>query len=108
MRGERGSVTAEFAAALPAVVLLLALALGALAAGSMSVRLQDAAGLTARALARGDPPDAAQSIAGALVPGVAVSRHDRSGLVCVLLTTRAPGALSGLQLRAESCALAER
>jgi hypothetical protein len=108
MRGERGSVTAEFVAALPAVVLLLALALGALALGSQSVRLQDAAGLTARALARGDPPEAADAIAGALVPGVAVARSERSGLVCVLLMTRGSGPLSGLQLRAESCALAER
>ena len=105
---ERGSVTAEFAAALPAVVLLLALGLGALAVGAQSVRLQDAAGLTARALARGDPPSAAAAIAATLVPGAAVSRRDRSGLVCVLLTTQASGPLSSLQLRAESCALAEQ
>ena len=105
---EQGSVTAEFAAALPAVVLLLALSLGALAVGSQSVRLQDAAGLTARALARGDPPAAAAAIAASLVPGAGVARRDRSGLVCVLLTTRASGPLAALELRAESCALAEQ
>ncbi|MFC0681972.1 TadE family type IV pilus minor pilin [Lysobacter korlensis] len=89
-------------------MLLMALALGALAVGSQSVRLQDAAGLTARALARGDPPPAAEGIAGVLVPGAVVSRRDRAGLVCVVLTARAPGPLSALELRAESCALAER
>ncbi len=108
MRGDRGSVTAELAATLPAVVLLLALALGALAVGSQSVRLQDAAGLTARALARGDPPDRAQAIAGELVPGAVITQHDRSGMVCVRLATRVPGLLSGFELGAESCALAEQ
>ena len=108
MRGERGSVTAEFAAALPAVVLLLGMALGAFAVGSQAVRLQDAAGLSARALARGDPPASAEGTAGALVPGATIERRDRSGLVCVVVTGRAPGMLSALELQAESCALAER
>jgi hypothetical protein len=105
---ERGSVTAEFAVALPAVVLVLGLALGALAVGSQSVRLQDAAGLAARALARGEPPGEVAGIAGALVPGVGLARSDRSGLVCAVLAVRAAGVLSGIELRAESCALAER
>jgi hypothetical protein len=107
MHGERGSVTAEFAAALPAVVLLLALALGALSVGSQSVRVQDAAGLAARALARGESLAAAAGLAGSLVPSAAIAQADRGGLVCAIVTARAPGLLAALELRAESCALAE-
>ena len=107
MGGDRGSVTAEFAVAVPAVVLLLGLALGALAVGSQAVRLQDAAGLAARALARGEPPAEVAGMVGALVPGAGVGRSDRSGLVCAALSVRAPGPLAGIELRAESCALAE-
>jgi hypothetical protein len=107
MRGDRGSVSAEFAAALPAVVLLLGLALGSLTVGAHSVRLQDAAGLAARALARGEAQSAAQTMAGALAPGAQLARTDRSRLVCVQLTARAPGLLSAVELKAESCALAE-
>jgi hypothetical protein len=105
--GDRGSVTAEFAAALPAVVLMLGLALAAFAVGSQSVRLQDAAGLVARATARGEPPSMVAGMAAALVPGAVVERRDRSGLVCAVVTGRAAGLLAGIELRAESCALAE-
>jgi hypothetical protein len=105
---ERGSVTAEFAVALPAVVLVLGLALGALAVGSQSVRLQDAAGLAARALARGEPPGLVAGMTGTLVPGARLARSDRAGLLCAVITVRAEGVLAGIELRAESCALAER
>ncbi len=108
MHGERGSVTAEFAAALPAVVLLLGLALAAFAVGSQTVRLQDAAGLAARVMARGEPPAAVAAAVEALVPQAAVGRAERSGLVCAVVSARAAGALAHLELRAESCALAER
>jgi hypothetical protein len=107
VRGERGSVTAELAAALPAVVLLLGLVLGAFAVGSQTVRLQDAAGLAARAMARGEPPPGVTGMVGLLVPGAAVDRRERSGLVCAVVTAPAAGPLASLQLRAESCALAE-
>jgi hypothetical protein len=105
--GDRGSVTAEFAAALPAVVLLLGVALAAIALGSEGVRLQDAAGLAARAMARGESPSAVAGMVSALAPGAALVRAERSGLVCAVLTVRAAGPLSGIELRAESCALAE-
>ncbi len=108
MGGERGSVTAEFAAALPAVVLLLGLALSALALGSQSVRLQDAAGLAARAYGRGESPSAVAKMVGELVPGAALERWARSGLVCVAVVATPRGPLHGVNLRAESCALAER
>ncbi|MHA7169678.1 TadE family type IV pilus minor pilin [Arthrobacter bambusae] len=51
---EYGAVTAEFAVALPSVLLLLALLLAGSAAGLTQLRLEEAARAGARALARGD------------------------------------------------------
>lgn len=52
--GERGAVTAEFAVALPAVLLVLGLLLAGAAAGLTQLRLEEAARAGARALARGE------------------------------------------------------
>jgi hypothetical protein len=59
-------VTAEFAVALPAVLLLLALLLSGAAAGVTQLRLEEAALAGARALARGEDPAAVQGIVKAL------------------------------------------
>ena len=58
----RGAVTAEFAVALPAVLLLLALLLAGASAGVTQLRLEEAARAGARALARGEDPAAVQGI----------------------------------------------
>jgi len=58
----RGAVTAEFAVALPAVLLLLALLLAGAAGGVTQLRLEEAARAGARALARGEDPAAVQGI----------------------------------------------
>ena len=58
----RGAVTAEFAVALPAVLLLLAMLLAGSAAGITQLRLEDAARAGARALARGEDPAAVNGI----------------------------------------------
>jgi hypothetical protein len=58
----RGAVTAEFAVALPAVVLLLALLLAGSAAGITQFRLEEAARAGARALARGEDAGAVDGI----------------------------------------------
>lgn len=57
-----GAITAEFAVALPAVLLLLALLLSGAAAGVTQLRLEEAAHAGARALARGDDPAAVEGI----------------------------------------------
>jgi len=57
-----GAVTAEFAVALPAVLLLLALLLAGAASGVTQFRLEEAARAGARALARGEDPVAVQGI----------------------------------------------
>lgn len=51
---ERGSATAEFALALPAVVLVLLLAISLAMQGAARVSLEDAARAAARELARGE------------------------------------------------------
>jgi len=103
-RRERGSVTAEFAIALPAVILVLACSLSGLQVAGQQLRLQDAAASAARAAARdGDPSAAAR-----LAPGAMISRWSDGGLVCVRLSI-ASAALVGtpmqLTLSASSCAL---
>ena len=67
---DRGSVVAEFAVALPAVVLVLAVGVGALAAASRQVRLQDAVADAARLSARGE---SAQRVRDAVAATVAVA-----------------------------------
>ncbi|MEV7133856.1 TadE family type IV pilus minor pilin [Arthrobacter sp. NPDC093128] len=59
---DRGAVTAEFAVALPAVLLLLALLLAGSAAGITQLRLEEAARAGARALARGEDAGAVDGI----------------------------------------------
>lgn len=65
---DAGMVTAEFAVALPALVLVLALALGALGLALDQVRCVDAARAGARAAARGDDVVAVRAEAGRVAP----------------------------------------
>lgn len=60
--GQSGAVTAEFAVALPAVVLLLAFLLAGGAAGLTQLRLEEAARAGARAYARGESGEAVEGI----------------------------------------------
>ncbi len=64
-------VTAELAACLPVLVLLLAVALSTVSVASARIRAEDAAREAARAAARGDPAVAAQ-LAQAAAPGATV------------------------------------
>lgn len=59
---ERGAVTAEFAVALPAVILLVSFLLAGGAAGMTQLRLEEGARAGARALARGESISAVQEI----------------------------------------------
>lgn len=95
-RGELGSVTAEFATAIPAVLLVLACCLAGLQLGAQQVRLQDAASATARSLARGEAAPAT---------GARVTTRTEGALLCARLEAAAGGVLP-LMLSAEGCALA--
>ena len=100
-RVEQGAVTAELAVALPSLVLVLAVALGAVGLGVAQVRCVDAARLGARLLARGEPTaDALHEVARAAPTGARVSVVEGDGRVTVTVTGDVPvvlGALGGLE-----------
>ena len=100
-----GSVTAEFAVTLPAVILVLACCLSGMQVAGQQLRLQDAAAAAARSLARGD---SASATAGRLAPGATVAQRADGELDCVTLTTSSTavlGAVVGFTLSASGCAL---
>lgn len=90
-------MTAEFAAVIPAVMLVLAGSMLCLQLASQQLRLQDAAAVTARALARGD---AAPSYAGA----TRTTSHSGDLLCATLRLAARPPVF--VELAAQSCALA--
>ena len=106
-RSERGSITAEFAAVLPAVILVLAGCLSCVQVAGQQLRLQDAAADAARVVARGEGQAAAAALAARLVPEASLSQSSDGDLVCVRLAApSAPfGILLGITLGASSCAL---
>ncbi|TJY69854.1 hypothetical protein E4J89_09145 [Arthrobacter sp. CAU 1506] len=90
---ERGSVTAEFAVALPAVVVVLAFLLAGAAAGAAQLNLEKAAQAAVRQLGRGETKAAAahtvRSIAGD--EAVLVADSGSGGWVAVRVTASVPG-----------------
>ena len=100
-------MTAEFAAVVPAIVVLLALCLSAVQVAGVQVRASDAAADAARMAARGDGAGAVASHVRGLISGASVIVEPRGSLVCVRV--RAPAAGSGpfaaLTISASSCAL---
>ncbi len=71
-RSERGAVTAELAVAVPALLLVLALALSAVRLGVDRLRCADAAQVGARLLARGEDEGSARAAAQRVAPRDAV------------------------------------
>jgi Flp pilus assembly protein TadG len=103
---ERGSVTAEFAVVLPAVVMVLVVALSGLQVAGQQLRLQSATVDAARLLARGD--GGASSLVSRAVRGAQLTQSTRGDLVCV--EARAPtsvGVLFALTISASACQLSE-
>ena len=96
-RPEHGAATAELAVALPALVLVLALALAALDVGIAQVRCVDAARIGARLLARGDAPGRALAEVRAAAPrGAQVGVEMTGERVGVTVTAALPGLLEPL------------
>jgi len=95
-RGERGSVTAETAVVLPALVLLTVAVFWGIAVCAAQLRCIDAARAGARAAARGEDPAASAAAARAAAPQGATVHMVRNGeQVRVLVAARIdpPGAL---------------
>lgn len=108
---ERGMVTAEFAVVLPAVVLVLALAVGALGLAWDQIRCVDAAGAGARAAARGDSAAAVTLVARRAAPAgavLSVNLADDLVSVSVVSGARVAGGLLPPWLSASSTAWAAR
>jgi hypothetical protein len=103
--GERGSVVAEFAVALPAVALVLMLGVGALGVSARHVRLQDAVADASRLAARGEGEERVSGFVSAAVPGATSVIVTRDDLVCVTASAEVSGGVP-LILTATSCALA--
>jgi Flp pilus assembly protein TadG len=109
--GEHGMVTAEFAVVLPAVVLVLALSLGALGLALDQIRCVDAARAGARAASRGDSDGAVILVTRRAAPAEALVSMARSGdlvRVSVVSRPRVAGSLLPSWLRASSAASAAR
>jgi len=109
--GEHGMVTAEFAVVLPAVVLVLALSLGALGLALDQIRCVDAARAGARAASRGDSDGAVILVTRRAAPSEALVSMATSGdlvRVSVVSRPRVAGSLFPAWLRASSTASAAR
>ncbi len=107
--GDRGSVTAEAAVAVPALVVFAMALVWALMAASAQIQCVDAARAGARAAARSEPPAAAVAAARSAAPDgarVTVGRAGDLWRVRVEAAAPGPGAL-GLTLSAEAAAFAE-
>lgn len=103
---ERGSVAAELALALPAVILTLLLGVGALSAATTQVSLQDAAADAARLLGRGESVAAAHAAVAASVSDARVSNELHGDLTCVSARVDVTvGRIISIPLAASSCAL---
>lgn len=104
-------VTAEFAVAIPALLIVLVLALSAVTAAMDQLRCIDAARATARALARGDSTGEALELGRPLAPAAAEFTFGGSAAtVEVSVRGRAPAALGWLGSTAtpQSSAVAAR
>lgn len=100
-RPDAGMVTAELAVALPALAVVLVLALSALATVTDQVRCVDAARAVARAVARGDDPASATAVGRRLAPrGAHVEVTAGDELVEARVTGTSFPALSWLGARA--------
>ena len=118
---EEGVITAEFAVALPAVTVVLALCLGAASPGVAQLKVEESARTAARAAARGDSEaqirsavsriDPAQSVQISVSPDdVAVTEAGRARQVHVRVSRPAPGVIgsvTGWVLRADAHARVE-
>jgi Flp pilus assembly protein TadG len=111
-RGDAGTVTAELAVALPAVVLLLAALLTVGSVMSAQLRCQDAARAGARWAARGEGRAAVERVAARVAPdGAVIDVGSGSETVTVSVTARVGTGLGfevGGPFRVSATATAQR
>ena len=101
---ERGSVTAELVLAIPAIMMLLAIFIGAMGLQLERFRLVDLAATLARADARGESAEVLQELMHQWQPSANFKVQSTQELVCVAVTK----ATSILGLPAKIFALTEK
>lgn len=102
---QRGAVTAEFAIVLPAVLLVMSLAIGAILLATHRLTLTSAAAEIARLEARGETVSATARLE-TTGSGVHISRSVEEGLYCVTLQSQPlGGALGGVMVASRACAV---
>jgi hypothetical protein len=107
---DSGSVTAELVLTLPAVMMIVALALGVMSIQLQRMELVSAASTIARAIARDEPIDVVDELVSDLGEQVGFEIQEEMGVVCVILRSEI-GFLSidltGLELVESQCAKAQ-
>ena len=107
---DTGSVTAELVLAIPAVMMIVALALGAMSVQLQRMELVSAASTIARAIARGEPIEIVDALVTELGEQVGFEIQEELGVICVVLRSEI-GILSidlpGLELIESQCAKAQ-
>ena len=109
-RQDSGSVTAELVLALPAVVMIVAMALGAMSVQLQRMELVSAASTIARAIARGEPIAIVDALVSELGEQVGFEIQEELGVVCVVLRSEIgifSIDLTGLELIETQCAKAQ-
>ena len=107
---DSGSVTAELVLALPAVVMIVAMALGAMSVQLQRMELVSAASTIARAIARGEPIAIVDALVSELGEQVGFEIQEELGVVCVVLRNEIgifSIDLTGLELIETQCAKAQ-
>ena len=104
---DSGSVTAELVLTLPAVMLIVGLALGAMSVQLQRMELVSAASTIARAIARDEPIEIVDALVSELGNQVGFEIQEELGVVCVLLRSEIgifSIDLTGLELIESQCA----
>ena len=102
-------MTAEFAVAMPAVLLVLVAALAGVGVAALQVRAQDAAADAARILGRGEGAGSVAAHLAVQLPGASWSSTERDGMVCVAVHVQGAGPAGAFgTLGATGCALDDR
>ena len=109
-RKDSGSVTAELVLTLPAVLMIVGLALGAMSIQLQRMELISSASTIARAIAREEPIELVDGLVMALGDKVGFEIQESEGIVCVVLRSEVgilSIQLSGLELIDSQCAKAQ-
>jgi hypothetical protein len=104
---DRGAVTVEAALALCSLMVVLALALGAVASVGAQLRCMDAAREAARLVARGQPERARQAAVSIAPAGASVEVVVRGDEVTATVSSRIVGRLSGLAVSGRAVGVLE-